>query len=95
MLKPSAATPNAHSAGEAGSTLATAEPRSAGADPGPACYGNGGPLTVTDCNLVAGKLQPAFFPRVFGPDGDAAQFVVDERQQPFERTGITPTPVGQ
>ncbi len=47
-------------------------PRSAGADPGPACYGKGGPLTVTDCNLVAGKLQPAFFPRVFGPDGDAA-----------------------
>ena len=46
-------------------------PRSAGADPGPACYGKGGPLTVTDCNLVAGKLQPAFFPRVFGPDGDA------------------------
>ena len=47
-------------------------PRSAGADPGPACYGKGGPLTVTDCNLVAGKLRPAFFPRVFGPDGDAA-----------------------
>ena len=46
-------------------------PRSAGADPGPACYGKGGPLTVTDCNLLAGKLQPAFFPRVFGPDGDA------------------------
>ena len=46
-------------------------PRSAGADPGPACYGKGGPLTVTDCNLVAGKLRAAFFPRVFGPDGDA------------------------
>ena len=38
-------------------------PRSAGADPGPACYGKGGPLTVTDCNLVTGKLRPAFFPR--------------------------------
>ena len=44
-------------------------PRSAGADPGPACYGRGGPLTVTDCNLVTGKLRPSFFPRVFGPDG--------------------------
>ena len=44
-------------------------PRSAGADPGPACYGKGGPLTVTDCNLVAGKLRPSFFPHVFGPDG--------------------------
>ena len=46
-------------------------PRSAGADPGPACYGRGGPLTVTDCNLLAGKLQPSFFPAVFGPDGEA------------------------
>jgi 5-oxoprolinase (ATP-hydrolysing) len=44
-------------------------PRSAGADPGPACYGKGGPLTVTDCNLIAGKLRPAFFPHVFGPGG--------------------------
>ena len=47
-------------------------PRSAGADPGPACYGRGGPLTVTDCNLVTGKLRPSFFPRVFGPDGAGA-----------------------
>ena len=37
--------------------------------PGPACYGKGGPLTVTDCNLVTGKLRPSFFPHVFGPDG--------------------------
>ncbi len=44
-------------------------PRSAGADPGPACYGRGGPLAVTDCNVVVGKLQPSFFPRVFGADG--------------------------
>ena len=44
-------------------------PRSAGADPGPACYGRGGPLTVTDCNVVVGKLLPEFFPTVFGPDG--------------------------
>ena len=35
--------------------------------PGPACYRRGGPLTVTDCNVMLGKLQPEFFPRVFGP----------------------------
>jgi 5-oxoprolinase (ATP-hydrolysing) len=45
-------------------------PESAGADPGPACYRKGGPLTVTDCNVMLGKLQPALFPHVFGPDGD-------------------------
>ncbi|NNU80118.1 5-oxoprolinase [Halovulum dunhuangense] len=45
-------------------------PESAGADPGPACYRRGGPLTVTDCNAVLGKLQPETFPRVFGPGGD-------------------------
>jgi len=45
-------------------------PRSAGADPGPACYGRGGPPTVTDCNLLLGRLHPDFFPRVFGPAGD-------------------------
>ncbi len=45
-------------------------PESAGADPGPACYRRGGPLTVTDCNVMLGKLNPAHFPRVFGPGGD-------------------------
>jgi 5-oxoprolinase (ATP-hydrolysing) len=45
-------------------------PESAGAYPGPACYRNGGPLAVTDCNVMVGKLQPTFFPYVFGPDGD-------------------------
>nr|WP_328826684.1 hydantoinase B/oxoprolinase family protein [Streptomyces ureilyticus] len=45
-------------------------PDSAGADPGPACYRNGGPLTVTDANVALGRIQPAHFPRVFGPDGD-------------------------
>ncbi|HEX4111554.1 MAG TPA: hydantoinase B/oxoprolinase family protein [Stellaceae bacterium] len=44
-------------------------PRSAGADPGPACYRRGGPLTITDANLLLGKIQPRFFPRVFGADG--------------------------
>ncbi len=47
-------------------------PESAGADPGPACYRRGGPLTVTDCNVMLGKLNPDHFPRVFGPSGDAA-----------------------
>jgi 5-oxoprolinase (ATP-hydrolysing) len=45
-------------------------PDSAGADPGPACYRRGGPLTVTDCNVLLGKIQPAFFPAVFGPAAD-------------------------
>ena len=45
-------------------------PESAGADPGPACYRKGGPLTVTDCNLVLGRIDPDEFPHVFGPDGD-------------------------
>ncbi|GAB5469992.1 MAG: hydantoinase B/oxoprolinase family protein [Rhodospirillales bacterium] len=45
-------------------------PESAGANPGPACYRRGGPLTVTDCNVMLGKVQPAHFPRVFGPEGD-------------------------
>ncbi|MGG6239724.1 hydantoinase B/oxoprolinase family protein [Nodosilinea sp. AN01ver1] len=45
-------------------------PESAGAYPGPACYRHGGPLAVTDCNVMVGKLQPEFFPHVFGPEGD-------------------------
>ncbi len=47
-------------------------PRSAGANPGPACYRRGGPLTVTDANLLLGKIQPRFFPHVFGPGADEA-----------------------
>ena len=45
-------------------------PESAGAYPGPACYRANGPLTITDCNVMLGKLQPKFFPRVFGACGD-------------------------
>ncbi|MFD8469547.1 hydantoinase B/oxoprolinase family protein [Streptomyces cyaneofuscatus] len=45
-------------------------PDSAGAEPGPACYRRGGPLTVTDANVMLGRIQPAHFPAVFGPDGD-------------------------
>ncbi|HYI40509.1 MAG TPA: hydantoinase B/oxoprolinase family protein [Allosphingosinicella sp.] len=47
-------------------------PDSAGAIPGPACYRRGGPLTITDCNVVLGKIRPEHFPRVFGPAGDEA-----------------------
>ena len=47
-------------------------PDSAGADPGPACYRRGGPLTVTDANLMVGKIQSRFFPKVFGAQADEA-----------------------
>jgi 5-oxoprolinase (ATP-hydrolysing) len=58
-------------------------PQSAGAVPGPACYRRGGPLTVTDCNVMLGKIQPSAFPKVFGPDGDQAldAHIVKERFQ--------------
>ncbi|NKX43772.1 hydantoinase B/oxoprolinase family protein [Roseicyclus persicicus] len=49
-----------------------AGPDSAGANPGPACYRRGGPLTVTDANVMLGKLRPEFFPKVFGPGQDEA-----------------------
>ena len=45
-------------------------PDSAGADPGPTCYRRGGPLAVTDANLMVGKLAPDFFPKIFGPEQD-------------------------
>ncbi|KQZ73477.1 5-oxoprolinase [Sphingopyxis sp. Root214] len=54
-------------------------PESAGANPGPAAYGRGGPLTVTDCNVLLGKIQPDHFPKLFGPDGD----------QPLDREIVT------
>ncbi len=47
-----------------------AGPDSAGARPGPACYRNGGPLAITDCNVMVGKLQPDLFPNVFGEGTD-------------------------
>jgi 5-oxoprolinase (ATP-hydrolysing) len=69
-------------------------PESAGANPGPACYRRGGPLTVTDANLALGKIQPAFFPRVFGPRGDealdgdvvAARWRARSRRRPASRS---------
>ena len=45
-------------------------PESAGADPGPACYRRGGPLTITDANVRLGRIPAEWFPHVFGPDGD-------------------------
>ncbi|MGW5480539.1 hydantoinase B/oxoprolinase family protein [Streptomyces sp. NPDC004008] len=69
-------------------------PDSAGAAPGPACYRGGGPLTVTDANVMLGRIQPTHFPRVFGPDGDQPldDALVRERfaalaQEIRERTG--------
>lgn len=45
-------------------------PKSAGSIPGPACYRRGGPLTVTDANVMLGKIHPQYFPSVFGIDGN-------------------------
>jgi 5-oxoprolinase (ATP-hydrolysing) len=53
-------------------------PDSAGANPGPASYRRGGPLTVTDANVMLGRVQPAHFPRVFGPGAD----------EPLDRDGV-------
>ncbi len=63
-------------------------PASAGADPGPACYRRGGPLTVTDCNVMVGKLQAAFFPTVFGTTG-ALPLDADIVWQTFEQLAAT------
>ena len=58
-----------------------AGPQSASANPGPACYRRGGPLAVTDANVMVGKIQPAYFPKVFGPQANElldAQVVTDK-----------------
>ncbi|MCM5679121.1 hydantoinase B/oxoprolinase family protein [Schlegelella sp. S2-27] len=47
-------------------------PESAGANPGPACYRRGGPLATTDANVMLGKIQPEYFPKVFGPHAEEA-----------------------
>ncbi|MFJ7966678.1 hydantoinase B/oxoprolinase family protein [Streptomyces sp. NPDC096324] len=74
-------------------------PDSAGASPGPACYRNGGPLTVTDANVALGRVQPAHFPKVFGPGGDQPldAALVRERftalaHEIHQRTGDSRTP---
>ncbi len=56
-------------------------PDSAGANPGPACYRRGGPLTVTDCNVMLGKIQPDHFPPVFGQEGNQPLDAEVVRQQ--------------
>ncbi len=61
-------------------------PDSAGADPGPACYRNGGPLAVTDANVMTGKLHPAFFPAIFGPGRDQPLDLATVREK-FEALG--------
>ena len=61
-------------------------PESAGASPGPAAYRRGGPLTVTDCNVLLGRLQPSHFPPVFGPNGDQP-LDRDATQKAFEELG--------
>ncbi len=59
-------------------------PESAGANPGPACYRKGGPLTVTDANLLLGRIHPDLFPKVFGPDGRQG-LDVEASRRGFER----------
>ncbi len=56
-------------------------PESAGANPGPAAYRRGGPLTVTDCNVMVGKVVPELFPKVFGPEGNEALDAAVVRQR--------------
>ncbi len=75
-------------------------PDSAGANPGPACYRRGGPLTVTDCNVLLGKIQPQYFPKAFGQFGDEALDVdiVNEKflalaAEISHTTGQTRTPI--
>ncbi|HEY5338102.1 MAG TPA: hydantoinase/oxoprolinase family protein, partial [Rhizomicrobium sp.] len=71
-------------------------PDSAGADPGPACYRRGGPLAVTDANVMVGKLSGAYFPPIFGPNADEAldEAVVREKFTSLAReTGSTPEQV--
>ncbi len=58
-------------------------PESAGANPGPAAYRRGGPITVTDCNIVVGKLRPDLFPAVFGESADQP-LDVDAARRAFE-----------
>lgn len=62
----------------------TVGPASAGADPGPACYRQGGPLTVTDCNLLLGRINCDYFPAVFGPEGSES-LDVDAVKLGFDR----------
>lgn len=67
-------------------------PQSAGANPGPASYRRGGPLAVTDANVMLGKLQPDLFPSVFGPNQDEQldrHVVVSKFEQIAEQSGVS------
>ena len=72
-------------------------PESAGASPGPACYGKQGPLTVTDCQLILGRIQPSYFPKVFGLSSNEpinsnvaeAEFI-PLQETIFQQTGLKP-----
>ena len=66
-------------------------PESAGANPGPACYRRGGPLTVTDCNVMLGRLRPEFFPKIFGPKGDLALDRELPKHAPAGKVATAPT----
>ncbi|MFN3494302.1 MAG: hydantoinase B/oxoprolinase family protein, partial [Hydrogenophaga sp.] len=73
-------------------------PESAGANPGPASYRRGGPLAVTDANVMTGKIQPHHFPKVFGPKANEAlsrEAVVDKFSELAARTGRTPEDVAE
>jgi 5-oxoprolinase (ATP-hydrolysing) len=73
-------------------------PDSAGANPGPACYRRGGPLAVTDANVLVGKIQPAYFPHTFGPQADQPldeRIVKDRFNALSARTGLGPEQCAQ
>jgi 5-oxoprolinase (ATP-hydrolysing) len=73
-------------------------PQSAGANPGPASYRRGGPLAVTDANVMVGKIQPRYFPPVFGPGGNEAldAGVVQQRFEALAvQTGRSPQAVAE
>ncbi len=68
-------------------------PESAGANPGPACYRRGGPLTITDCNVLLGRIQPQHFPALFGAQGNLpldADCVRKQFALLAQNTGLTP-----
>ena len=73
-------------------------PQSAGANPGPACYRRGGALAVTDANVMVGKVQPNYFPKLFGPRADEA-LSFEAAQAQFEvlarQTGRSPEAVAE
>ncbi len=91
---------NIHTVAAGGGSLLTYDgarmrvgPESAGANPGPVCYGRGGTLAVTDANAMVGKLRPEFFPAIFGPQADQPLDIA-ATQAAFAgiaaKTGLTP-----